>query len=113
MGDNDSANQITMSYIDPPQIMVLDPQTQYYYWPPFGMEHASLQTLSEFLDSIINGTAPVCIEQYIYCHCILLVLQVINLTSLVSVLVLILYLIVRDLIFLVNSDLVYCQKIDS
>ena len=99
MGDNDSANQITMSYIDPPQIMVLDPKTQYYYWPPFGMEHASLQTISEFLDSIINGTAPVCIEQYIYCHCILLVLEVINLNLLISVLVLILHLIVRDLIF--------------
>ncbi len=59
MGDNESVNQIAMWYIDPPQIMVLDPHTQYYFWPPFGMEHANLLTVSEFLESVVNGTAPV------------------------------------------------------
>ena len=59
MGDNESANQITMSYVDPPQIMVLDPHTQHYFWPPFSMDHANIQAVVEFLDSIINGTATV------------------------------------------------------
>ncbi len=59
MGENESANQITMSWIDPPQIMVLDPHTQHYYWPPFSMEYASIETISEFLESIVNGTASV------------------------------------------------------
>ncbi len=61
MGDPETTHTITMSRPDPPYLVVLEPDTQYYYLPPSGFEvmDLTLDDIMMFLDEILEEKSPV------------------------------------------------------
>lgn len=59
MGETETANSITMSFLSPPALLVLEVDTQHYYLPPFHPQNVSLQAFTDFLDGVRDGTIPV------------------------------------------------------
>ena len=59
MGETETANSITMSFLTPPALIVLEVSTQHYFLPPFPPNNVSLQAFINFLDGVRDGTVPV------------------------------------------------------
>ena len=49
MGDTESANSITMSEMTTPSLLVLNPETQFYYLPEQPVEEMTLDILEKFI----------------------------------------------------------------
>lgn len=62
MTDAETINSITMSFLEAPNILVLDPETHMYYQPDWHMKDISVQILIDFLETVAEGRAVVCIE---------------------------------------------------
>ena len=59
MGDSESANSITMSEVEIPSVLVLDPQTQFYYLPTFNLADMTQDEFIKYLHEVIDGKSEV------------------------------------------------------
>ena len=59
MGETETASSITMSFLTPPALVVLEVDSQHYYLPPFHPLNITLTAFSAFLDGVRDGTVPV------------------------------------------------------
>ncbi|KAL5021822.1 hypothetical protein ScPMuIL_000977 [Solemya velum] len=57
MTDAETINSITMSFLEAPNILVLDPETHMYYQPDWHMKDISVQILIDFLETVAEGRA--------------------------------------------------------
>jgi hypothetical protein len=49
MGDTETGNSITMSELSTPSLIILNPETQFYYLPSQPVEDMTLDVLEKFL----------------------------------------------------------------
>ncbi|PVD20463.1 hypothetical protein C0Q70_18619 [Pomacea canaliculata] len=56
MTDVETVNTITMSFLTPPVLLVLEVDPQYYYLPDLPASNITINTFMQFLDGIRNGT---------------------------------------------------------
>ncbi len=59
MGDSESADSITMSQVELPSVLILDPQTQFYYLATFKMADMTQDDLINYLHEVIEGKSQV------------------------------------------------------
>lgn len=62
MTDVETVNTITMSFLTPPVLLVLEVDPQYYYLPDLPASNITINTFMQFLDGIRNGTVQVKFE---------------------------------------------------
>ena len=59
MTDTETINSIIMSFTSAPVMIVLDPDTHYFYMPPFSLEDITTKDLAAYLDNIKEGKEEV------------------------------------------------------
>lgn len=55
MTDTETINSITLSFTSAPVMIVLDPDTHYFYIPPFKLEDITTKDLSAYLENVRDG----------------------------------------------------------
>ena len=71
MDETDTVSSITMLQIKAPSLLVLDPQTQYFYLCPRPANNMTVDELSTFLSDITENKIAVCISAL--CTCVFLI----------------------------------------
>lgn len=59
MTDTDTANSITLAFLQAPVLLVLDPETHYYYMSELYFDKMSPESVSSFLKGVKNGEIEV------------------------------------------------------
>ncbi|VDH91137.1 protein disulfide-isomerase TMX3-like [Mytilus galloprovincialis] len=55
MPDAETINSIMLSFAAAPVMLILDPETHYFYMPPFKLENITTENLAAYLESIKHG----------------------------------------------------------
>ena len=63
MDETDTVSSITMLDIKAPSVLVLDPQTQYFYLCPSAAHNMTVDELSTFLSDIKDNKIAVCMQR--------------------------------------------------
>ena len=61
MTETETINSITLSFAAAPIMIVLDPDSHYFYIPPFQLDDMTSETLAEYLENIKDGKIDVSI----------------------------------------------------
>ena len=68
MDETDTVSSITMLDIKAPSVLVLDPQTQYFYLCPSAAHNMTVDELSTFLSDIKDNKIAVC--SFLFTNCL-------------------------------------------